>query len=1089
VIADEPEATISFREFLRASGALTTDDVLACVLPLFRQVEQVHQAGRVAPLDGLDSVRVDSDRHLYFDEQTARDPRLADVRLRQIERHTRTRSVDVVGQHAQTTEADAGDEQYKDLLVADSQDAVVRPVYVAGYRSWEHLIDHHDALTDMYVLGLVLASVACGLDFTDPKHVEAFAQHRRNLFVAWPQLNPVLAKQIVRLTELDRHRRAQDLASVIRALETYRDQDIELDLDLARIPGFHDSDLKGRRRILLARLRERLFEISRRNRLLYYKPTLQTLNLTFASIPVLLDVRNIRAEQIFTWQPGIERLLADGKPIPLNKYLRFEDAPYIPSVLDKVMADARRDTAEFGFSQLRLVICFLRWNNLKECRDERIDSPLLLLPIALSKRKGVRDSYVLTATSHEAEVNPVLRYHLKQLYGIDLPFSIDLSETTITAFYDVLAAQIQASEPGVTLTRVDRPQVEMVYARARRRLDQYRRRLRIGGALRTFGQFDYSYHRENYQPLGLQLFTNVIRPSAAPLHEIFHDRPVREVRMTGETAPQAEKEKTIAWFREGSSDGNPYVWEFDLCNLTLGNFNYRKMSLIRDYNMLLESERSSATFDAVFPLTPRSVEPIGSAGEAAFVNCYPVVPCDPTQLRAISAAHARRSYIVQGPPGTGKSQTITNLIADLVAQGKRILFVCEKRAAIDVVYHRLRQRGLHDLVCLIHDSQADKREFIQDLKATYERLLSGAVHSTSSAMQRRAATVEALEREQQPIAAFDTAMNAVHQDAGISTRELLLRAIELKPYAGASRVTPPSSVLPEDLPTYRTWIEHRDALERLAQALRHATADGVYARHPLHRLSPAAAKRERPSAALADDLGGTVRLLDRLDAVAREHGIGLRKEDTLADAGEWLKYAESLEPLVEHAALDLLTADSPMSQRFRESLRAVQARLDAVDKARHATRAWRRKLDPADLDRALQRARSLGGALRWLKPDYWRLRTTLREHYDFAAHAVKPTLVEILTSLLAEYDALSACEAEQRRAAQDFGLAGDFVAFAGRVEVIRNDVRRLVQRSRAIERMTKEATDSARVVKGLLAMRESLADLTRLVTSFLSSAP
>ena len=55
-------------------------------------------------------------------------------------------------------------------------------------------------------------------------------------------------------------------------------------------------------------------------------------------------------------------------------------------------------------------------------------------------------------------------------------------------------------------------------------------------------------------------------------------------------------------------------------------------------------------------------------------------------------------------------------------RGKRILFVCEKRAAIDVVFARLRQRGLHPLCCLIHDSQADKKEFVLDLKATYEGL-------------------------------------------------------------------------------------------------------------------------------------------------------------------------------------------------------------------------------------------------------------------------------------------------------------------------------------------------------------------------------
>ena len=51
---------------------------------------------------------------------------------------------------------------------------------------------------------------------------------------------------------------------------------------------------------------------------------------------------------------------------------------------------------------------------------------------------------------------------------------------------------------------------------------------------------------------------------------------------------------------------------------------------------------------------------------------FHVVSCDPTQAGAIAQARGGRSYVVQGPPGTGKSQTITNLIADYVARGRRV---------------------------------------------------------------------------------------------------------------------------------------------------------------------------------------------------------------------------------------------------------------------------------------------------------------------------------------------------------------------------------------------------------------------------------
>jgi hypothetical protein len=163
----------------------------------------------------------------------------------------------------------------------------------------------------------------------------------------------------------------------------------------------------------------------------------------------------------------------------LGKYLRFEDAPYIPGVLDKIISEARRDRAEYGFAQLRLVLCFLRWNNLKEAPDERIHSPLLLLPVELTKKKGVRDNYVLDPTTSEAEVNPALRHHLRELYNLNLPEFVDLKETTLDQFCEGLRSQIQASEPGVTLNKIDRPQIELIHEKARQRVDQYRRRMKV----------------------------------------------------------------------------------------------------------------------------------------------------------------------------------------------------------------------------------------------------------------------------------------------------------------------------------------------------------------------------------------------------------------------------------------------------------------------------------------------------------------------------------------------------------------------------------------------------------------------------------
>ena len=93
-----------------------------------------------------------------------------------------------------------------------------------------------------------------------------------------------------------------------------------------------------------------------------------------------------------------------------------------------------------------------------------------------------------------------------------------------------------------------------------------------------------------------------------------------------------------------------------------------------------------------------------------------VLPADPSQLAAIAASADGSSYVLQGPPGTGKSQTITNLIADTLARGQTVLFVAEKKAAIDVVHRRLGQVGLGPFTFELHSDKASKKQAFEQVR-------------------------------------------------------------------------------------------------------------------------------------------------------------------------------------------------------------------------------------------------------------------------------------------------------------------------------------------------------------------------------------
>ena len=96
------------------------------------------------------------------------------------------------------------------------------------------------------------------------------------------------------------------------------------------------------------------------------------------------------------------------------------------------------------------------------------------------------------------------------------------------------------------------------------------------------------------------------------------------------------------------------------------------------------------------------------------------IAADASQLAAICAAGKGKSFILHGPPGTGKSQTITNIIANALYQGKSVLFIAEKMAALSVVQKRLEKIGLGPFSLELHSNKAKKRDVLTQLQQALE---------------------------------------------------------------------------------------------------------------------------------------------------------------------------------------------------------------------------------------------------------------------------------------------------------------------------------------------------------------------------------
>ncbi|WP_043364531.1 DUF3320 domain-containing protein [Belnapia sp. F-4-1] len=102
------------------------------------------------------------------------------------------------------------------------------------------------------------------------------------------------------------------------------------------------------------------------------------------------------------------------------------------------------------------------------------------------------------------------------------------------------------------------------------------------------------------------------------------------------------------------------------------------------------------------------------------VDMLHIVDSDSSQTLAVHDARQGRNLVIQGPPGTGKSQTISNIIASAVADGRTVLFVAEKMAALEVVKRRLDMAGVGDACLELHSNKANKRSVLDELRRTWD---------------------------------------------------------------------------------------------------------------------------------------------------------------------------------------------------------------------------------------------------------------------------------------------------------------------------------------------------------------------------------
>ena len=391
--------------------------------------------------------------------------------------------------------------------------------------------------------------------------------------------------------------------------------------------------------------KSRLLDLSRRNRLLYFRPTkFSTIQVTSPGLQELFNAlvvhdRCLRFPMAMAkGQPTALPLWEEGKGPEEEPAYRVKkgdlevdlDPKELPRRLHRLQRDFRTFIVEQGVHTLFMALGFLHWREV-ESSDEELQAPIILVPVTLVKESDEKP-HGLRPADEETTVNPTLVFKLKNDFSVSLPALPDDLDT----------------------------------------FDVPRYLSRVAALVRRLG-----------------------------------------------------------W------DVSADAW--------LGRFSFEKLVMYEDLEDHRQEAREHEIVSALAGATESIQETRGWKEEdldsvVFSEEVFPVLDADSSQMETLLRVRAGENLVVWGPPGTGKSQTIGNLIALSLRDGKRVLFVSEKMAALEVVDRRLREVGLGPAILEVHSHRANKRAVIEELGRTLFRERGGDLADASSKF-------EALRRE------------------------------------------------------------------------------------------------------------------------------------------------------------------------------------------------------------------------------------------------------------------------------------------------------------------------------------------------------
>lgn len=636
-----------------------------------------------------------------------------------------------------------------------------------GHWAWEELFGHCDRLTINYSVGVFLAQTFLHLDLEDEELTKTFLTKSRSLSELFPSADPRLLKLVGDLTEVKRNTRSRTLQDAIDFLEIKTQ---ELEEEKGKF-----SDSSDAYTYLLKELKNQLVNVSSNNQLLNTSARKSCFNIS----------RDKLNSSSFLIAP------ADAEEV---------------GVLEKLVRASNKAEREKGVGVLNLVYETLIWHS----GEQLYTSPVGFLKCTLRKQKGVKTIFELDIEDEQLEINPILRFVLRESLGINMPKTW---------------AHVEEED-------------------------------------------------ESLQEYFKKLFLS------------------HEINLTSDPLEVSSQNWCL------KSD------------CYLGAFDQPKSALLDDYDGILTAPQH--------PLIKKLFEgsEAGSSSEESFQidfdieSNFTVFPSDPTQDRVIQESVEGTDLVVEGPPGTGKSQTIANVIANFLANGKKVLLVSEKRAALDVVWNRLKSADLHHLGLLVHDQKREKKELIQSLRDSQSFLHQDHAQDMEG---HRMVMTQNFERSRRHLEMLVTSSASI-QNAGFSYNELHFKLHK----CNQAGIGSGDSNVPEHLiPWYEKVAKDEEKLSVLQQQLREGGFAGEWAQNPFAEIDPLSVSQMiNPEVELSELVKSTVEMLKTFSAAFKSTSFNSESLETFGEAEKAINWCKSVRSLANSNLIQLLNVDSNAYEAF-----------------------------------------------------------------------------------------------------------------------------------------------------------------------------